>query len=245
MVTTEIVGPGTDEATWTRWLDRADLPDLELRYEPQRVIVVAAHPDDEVLGVGGLLSRLARRYPILVVWASDGESSHPGSTAISPDRLAEMRREESRRALVRLGVAPAAAHHLGLPDGGLAGCRGLIDVALAGLLTPTDLVLSNWSGDGHPDHEAVGEVVAEVAAGIGAHCLQFPIWMWHWAQPGDDRVPWLSLRQVGDINVTAKAAAVSQFVSQIEAIGPEPADAAVLPPAILARFTRPFEVVFS
>ena len=43
---------------------------------------------------------------------------------------------------------------------------------------------------------------------------------------------------------TRKAEAIAAFESQVAAIGPAPGDAAILPPWVLARFQRPFEVVF-
>jgi LmbE family N-acetylglucosaminyl deacetylase len=241
MVTTEITGYGTDERIWRSWLGGVDLPRFPQLTDGQRIVVVAAHPDDEVLGVGGLLSTVSQRHPVVVVWASDGEASHPGSTAIPASTLAEMRREESRRALVRLGVVPRAVHRLGLPDGHLDECRSALRSALRGVIRPTDLVLSNWCGDGHPDHEAVGEAVR----GLAPECWQYPIWMWDWASPGDSRVPWAAAVEVARVDVLKKAAAIAEFVTQVEAIGPAAADAAILPPRLVAHFVRSNEVLFS
>jgi hypothetical protein len=80
----------------------------------------------------------------------------------------------------------------------------------------------------------------------GARLLAYPVWAWHWAQPADPRVPWSRasvVRLPADVR-RAKAAAVTAFRSQTEPLGPDAADAAVLPTAVLARFARPYEVVF-
>jgi hypothetical protein len=50
----------------------------------------------------------------------------------------------------------------------------------------------------HPDDEVLGAggVMAMLAAAArrarraGLEMLSYPIWMWHWARPGDCRVPW-------------------------------------------------------
>ncbi|MBP2471915.1 LmbE family N-acetylglucosaminyl deacetylase [Crossiella equi] len=66
----------------------------------QRVLVVAAHPDDEVLGMGGTIARHVRRGDeVTVLWVTDGSSTqYPGR----PDLLARKYRE-AEQALAELG----------------------------------------------------------------------------------------------------------------------------------------------
>jgi hypothetical protein len=60
-------------------------------------------------------------------------------------------------------------------------------------------------------------------------------------------VPWHRARRIDlpPAARTAKAAAIAAFPSQTAPLGPAAADAAILPPHVLARFARPFEVVFA
>jgi LmbE family N-acetylglucosaminyl deacetylase len=241
-VSAEIVGDGTPETDWAPWLAGQDWAALDLAAASRRrIVVLAAHPDDEVLGVGGLIARLAATgHSIVVVWATDGEASHPRSTAVSPDEMRSRRREESRRALAHLGVQPEATHHLGLPDGRLETCRGRLRDQLSEIVDSDDLVLAPWARDGHPDHDVVGAV----GSTLGSVRWQYPIWMWHWAAPGDWEVPWPQLRSVTIPDYRAKAEAIAMFTSQVEPLGPSVDDAAILPPHVVSRFTRPFELVF-
>lgn len=245
-----ITGLGTSEDVWRPWLAAQPWPELDIarltRGGRGAVVAVAAHPDDEVLGIGGLLSRLAAAGAhVRVLWATDGEGSHPGSTVLAPAELARIRRAESLRALSVLGV-PHDATRLGLPDSGVAAFRSELADALAPVVGPDDLVLAPWRGDAHPDHEACGHAAAQVAGAAGARLLEYPVWAWHWAAPGDPRLPWGDAwRSPLDAGTQArKAEAVAAFVTQVEPLGTAPADAAILAPHVLARFARPYELVF-
>jgi LmbE family N-acetylglucosaminyl deacetylase len=242
-VTVAIEGAGTAESTWRRWLVECDWPPLDLtQASGRRVVVIAAHPDDEILGVAGIMMRLRDiGCPLVVVWATDGEASHPQSTVFTSGELAALRREESRRALAVLDIEPSASHHLGLPDGGLAAHAPALRSALGQVIAAGDVVLAPWEGDGHPDHEAAGAA----ALALAPDAWRYPIWMWHWAQPGDPGVPWPRVRAVATADPAAKSAAIAEFATQVRPIGPAPGDAAVLPPHILDRFARPSEWIIT
>ena len=58
-----IQGQGTPEAVWRPWLRAqpfAPMPKTALLGEARRLVVVAPHPDDEVLACGGLLATQAQ-----------------------------------------------------------------------------------------------------------------------------------------------------------------------------------------
>jgi len=239
-------GLGTLEADWERWSasTSAGWPELDpASLLGQPIVVLAAHPDDEVLGAGGLVGLLAAAGAHLrFVWATDGEASHPGSSAPGVRGLAGTRRSESAAALDRLGAAAASRVRLELPDGGLAEREDDLVRRLRCVTGPEDLVIAPWRGDGHPDHEACGRA----AAAVTSRLMEYPVWAWHWARPDDDRVPWDRAVRVilpADIR-TRKAAAVSCFASQVRTLGPEPADGPVLPAGVLAHFARDYEVFF-
>jgi LmbE family N-acetylglucosaminyl deacetylase len=93
------------------------------------VLVVAPHPDDEVLAAGGTMSALVRagaRVRVVLLTAGDGylrAARRIGS--FSPDdrtyrRLGELRLQESVEAAAHLGLQPDAMSCLGYPDGRLA-----------------------------------------------------------------------------------------------------------------------------
>lgn len=110
---------GTSAAAWAATVDEVRPRALRLPAN-SRLVVVAAHPDDETLGAGGLLAAASDAgWPIAVVVLSDRARSHPRSPTHSPELLAELRAREVVHAVEVL--APGAqVVRAGLPDGGLA-----------------------------------------------------------------------------------------------------------------------------
>jgi LmbE family N-acetylglucosaminyl deacetylase len=150
-----IDAPGTAEADWRSWRLLDELPILDTGGWSS-VVVVAAHPDDEVLGAGGLLAMLAAaRARLRLVAITDGEASHPGIDQVAAGQLAERRAAETCSALERLG-APAEIVRLRIPDTGVARREAEVREALGDLVSGFGMCLAPWDGDLHPDHEAAG-----------------------------------------------------------------------------------------
>jgi LmbE family N-acetylglucosaminyl deacetylase len=240
---------GTDESRWAAWRARESWPVLDLDDLSARpVVVLAAHPDDETLAVGGLLARLAERQAdVRLVWATDGEASHPESRTRLAARLAVTRRAEADAAMAELGLDSAPRRRLGLPDGGLAGHLDTLLHQVKALLPSGATLLAPWWGDAHPDHDACGRAARALAATTGVAVLAYPVWTWTWAVPDDPRVPW---ERALCVPVPAAAArrkvrALACHASQVAPIGPAAQDAAVLSPAMLEHFARDWEVVLA
>ncbi len=240
-VVEEVDGRGTPASVWAAW--PRVFPDLDLTGWDD-VLVLAPHPDDEVLGVGGLMARLvARGARVEVLAVTDGEASNPGSPTLTPTALAARRVGESVAACRVLVVDPP--RRAGLPDGGVAAREGELTDLVAARLHTERVCLATWVGDGHPDHEAVGRAAAAACRRTGARLVQYPVWMWHWSAPDDPAVPWESaaVLSLDPPEVDAKRRAVEHFVTQIHPLSTAPADAAVLPPFVVDRLVTGREMV--
>ncbi|MBW0118852.1 SAM-dependent methyltransferase [Pseudonocardia abyssalis] len=130
-----------------------------------RVVVVAAHPDDGVLAVGGLLR---------AVLDTGGQVELVVATGAGPDGL--------DRALAAIGLGGVPVHRLGLGGDGLT-------AALVPLLRDADTYLAPWTGDPHPDQAATGRAAAD-AAPVTAFGFGYPAGTWERMAADDPGVPW-------------------------------------------------------
>jgi LmbE family N-acetylglucosaminyl deacetylase len=214
--------------------------------EIRELVVIAAHPDDETLGAGGLIALAAdRNVPITVIVVTDGSASHPSSMSVTTQRLRALRAEEVRTAVARL-APDARIAWLGYPDGRTDDFAPQIEQRLIEELARVDPhahIVVVWTGDGHSDHEAVGRIVNRVAA-PEATIWSYPIWLWHWGHPDAESLPWDRVLAVPltDRILDRKEYAISAYVSQIEPLSDAVGDERMLEPEVLEHFRRDREL---
>lgn len=231
-----IAAPRIAPAVWQSWLGRHVRVCREPLLDPsRRLVVIAPHPDDEVLACALLMQQHAACGGALhLVAVTDGEASH-GETGQGVRWLARLRDSERCAGLARLHLLHMPITRLHLPDGGVAQAGSRLHAALQQLLRPGDTLLTTWRLDGHPDHECCGRVAADLAWRLGLELLQAPVWMWHWASPGTPGIPWQRLcalpatRQAVRAKIAALRAHHSQWLPRSPQLPP------VLDDAIIER----------
>ena len=161
--------------------------------ESLTLMVVHAHPDDEVIGTGGTLARYSaegvRTVLVTCTLGEEGEIVVPElNTPEVKARLAEVRREELDQAVAILGVSDLEI--LGYRDSGMAGTpsnehpasfnKADLDEATGRLVRlvrayrPQVLVSYNEHGGyGHPDHIAAHKITV-AAFEAAADAARYP-----------------------------------------------------------------------
>jgi LmbE family N-acetylglucosaminyl deacetylase len=241
---------GTPESAWSQcaWLREA--PELPAP-SAARLVVLAAHPDDETLGAGGLIARAADAgVEVYVIVASDGAASHPHSPTHRPAELARVRAAEVTAA-VRALAPEATVEFLGLPDGGLASRVEEITGAIRAAAWDVSVVVAPWAYDRHPDHEACAQAAREAAAHAEwIELWEYPIWAWHWGSPAtalaslDPQATGTRRLSLDDAIRARKRKAVAAYTSQVQPLSSAAGDEPVLAPETLEYFARDCECFF-
>ena len=157
--------------------------------ERDRVLVLASHPDDETLTIGGLLQKaIAAGAAVRILFITNGDNNPWPQRAIerrwritASDRArwGEQRRKEARAALACLGAPSDCSYFLGYPDQGLTDLLLANDESLPRRLAaeiavwrPT-LLVSPHAADRHPDHNALSLFLSQAIARLGATAPDF------------------------------------------------------------------------
>jgi LmbE family N-acetylglucosaminyl deacetylase len=151
----------------------------------QTLLVVLAHPDDEVVAVGTIAAQRARGDRVVVVWLTHGEMTEAFGP-LSPSEVAALRVTMGHEVGEILG---AETHFFSMPDTALVAtpdaaaqvARLIAEVRPHGLLTWGQ----SWvRGFRHPDHEAAGKIardaltlarIAKVVAPLAPYREECPI----------------------------------------------------------------------
>lgn len=148
----------------------------------ENALIVAPHPDDEVIGCGGLIAQMVEKgdMPHIVVMTG-GEGSHRGCCSVSGKDIKTARRGLTRKALAVLGVTEDHIHELDFPDGGISdGHREEMEKlkTLVEALKPKTVLVPHW-GEGWPDHVNTAKLIRRIVGG-DTEIWEYCVWMWYY-----------------------------------------------------------------
>jgi LmbE family N-acetylglucosaminyl deacetylase len=155
-----IVVPKQARNSLRLWLG-LEIPDMAPRliedFSARRIVVLAPHMDDEIIGPGGtILRHLRAKAPVTFVFMTDGMAGEPNAAKT----LSQLRKSESRKAAEMLGVSDLI--FLDGPDGALDDSPEMVAV-LSEVLRERrpSVIYAPALTDHHADHWATNRILRQ------------------------------------------------------------------------------------
>lgn len=145
-------------------------------------VIIAPHPDDEVIGCAGLIQALVARGTLPhVIILTGGEGSHRGCCDTSAEDIISARHQLTLEAATTLGLPESHIHCLSYPDGGVA-LEHSVTKQLQELLmqlSPKALFVPHH-GEGWSDHLQAAEITKYLLKGQDVSIYEYCVWMWYY-----------------------------------------------------------------
>ena len=141
----------------------------------RRALVLAPHPDDEVIGCGGTIALLsAAGCRVSVTFASDGSDLRIPN--VTSEEVGQRRRSEAVAACAALDAL--VPEFLGFPDGALLTVSDSLTDALSATVRSVrpEGIFVPWPLDGHDDHRALPAALAAASVPADTEIWSYEVW---------------------------------------------------------------------
>lgn len=146
------------------------------------VVIIAPHPDDEVIGCAGLIQTLIEQgIPPHVIILTGGEGAHRECCDVDKYEIKKERRVLALRAAETLGLPISYIHFLDYPDEHIhISCleTEVLDKIIMEL-SPKSIFVPHW-GEGMDDHINTAEIVKKLIADKNIPIYEYCVWMWYY-----------------------------------------------------------------
>lgn len=145
----------------------------------EKILILAPHADDEVLGCGGLIQRaVSEKKKVYIIILTDGSASHGECDAEKEQQIADARRELACNAARKLNIN--TPYFLDFPDGKMG--PGHPDVKklheLIKTIQPQQIFIPSHLG-GWNDHIVVESLIHPLF-GIIPQIYEYCVWFWYY-----------------------------------------------------------------
>jgi LmbE family N-acetylglucosaminyl deacetylase len=215
-----------------------------------KILIVSPHPDDEIIGLGGLiLEALNNKCDIYLVFLTDGESSgaHGDKEVIKKIRL-----KLTENICNRLDIPLINVHHLHFTDGAVPHLNhdGYVEavVRLKEIIekTNTNVVFATHPLDYWPcDHVACASITKEAVKQSNLKVDLYFYWVWAWYHLKPWQIMKLNFKNYFKIRITQHLAQKKVFIdAYIEPLSTDGKPwSGILPKSLLKGNKQEFEVI--
>lgn len=147
-----------------------------------KTVIIAPHPDDEVIGCAGLIQALVERgTPPHVIILTGGEGSHRGCCDTLVEEIMAARHQLTLKAAATLGLPESHILCLHYPDGGVALEHPETErlQTLLSELVPQSVFVPH-RGEGWSDHLKAAEITKHLLKGQKVSIYEYCVWMWYY-----------------------------------------------------------------
>ena len=139
--------------------------------EFNNILVVAPHADDETIGCGGIL--LTCGYKTDVMLLTDGRKGAPHGIVVDEEELANLRKEEFRKAMVFANIRKTI--YLGIPDKEVSNKKKEI---CQQNIKDYDAIFVPNRNEAHKDHIVLYKIFSKMKKKQKAHAklIEYEIW---------------------------------------------------------------------
>ncbi|QFQ13412.1 PIG-L family deacetylase [Pseudoprevotella muciniphila] len=149
------------------------------------ILLIAPHPDDEIIGCGGLIQRYTPGKCVNVVILTGGGASHHGCCDTSADDIKRERRNMAQRINAEIGLPKGCLHLLDFEDGNISTGDSVQEAKLLKIIQevqPDAILFPIQQGEGWSDHIAAGDIVKRLisAHSIKVQLYEYCVWFWYY-----------------------------------------------------------------
>jgi LmbE family N-acetylglucosaminyl deacetylase len=143
---------------------------------PENILAICAHNDDQIIGVGGTLAKYSKQgKKVSTLIFSYGENSHPH---LKPSVIIKTRVKESHKSDKIIGGSGIC--YLGLKEGRFLSDKNKVKKKLIKIIRQKrpSKIFTHSRDDPHPDHKAVFKIISEIIneTKINSDFYTFDVW---------------------------------------------------------------------
>jgi len=185
------------------------LPDFD------SILIVSPHPDDEVLGCGGLLSHQNRQNKSAsIVYLTQGENC---DARIDPDTLKVERRKLTDKALQAIGQDMNKTFFLNYKDGSVSQDNPETEKlkTLVRQINPQAVFVTHRF-EGWNDHEKAFDIMQNILADMPVDLYEYCVWFWYttpFSKFFDIKWKGARIRRMSEKEYSAKKQAIEAYMN--------------------------------